>query len=73
MPFRHRNTLIRSPALPHRIATWSLISFHRPLVKAGSRLVKHARYYGLFLAESYLTWQLFGATVGRIYALPPSG
>jgi hypothetical protein len=40
------------------------------LVKTGGRLVKHARYYWLLLAESHLTRRLFGAMVGRIAALP---
>jgi len=38
------------------------------------RLVKHARYYWLLLAESHLTKRLFGAMLRRIEALPvPSG
>jgi len=36
------------------------------LVKTGGRLVKHARYYWLLLAESGLTRRLFGAMVCRI-------
>src|ERR1035437_6149474 len=40
------------------------------LVKTGGRLVKHARYYWLFLAESHLTRRLFGAMLQRIWALP---
>jgi hypothetical protein len=39
-------------------------------VKTGGRLVKHARYYWLMLAESHLTRRLFGAMVERIAALP---
>jgi hypothetical protein len=31
------------------------------LVKTGGRLVKHARYYWLLLAESHLIRRLFGA------------
>jgi hypothetical protein len=30
-------------------------------VKTGGRLVKHARYYWLLLAESHLTKRLFGS------------
>jgi hypothetical protein len=30
------------------------------LVKTGGRLIKHARYYWLLLAESHLTRRLFG-------------
>jgi hypothetical protein len=40
------------------------------LVKTGNRLVKHARYYWRLLTESHLPRRLFGATVGRIAALP---
>jgi ribonuclease BN (tRNA processing enzyme) len=39
------------------------------LVKTGGRLVKHARYYWLSLAESHLTRRLFGSMVRRIAAL----
>ena len=39
------------------------------LVKTGGRLVKHARYYWLMLAESHLTRRLFGSMVRRIDAL----
>jgi hypothetical protein len=44
------------------------------LVNTGGRLVKHARYYWLLLAESRLTRRLFGAMVERIESLPlPAG
>ena len=44
------------------------------LVKTGGRLVKHARYYWLLLAESHLTRRLFGDRLQRIWALPvPDG
>jgi hypothetical protein len=44
------------------------------LVKTGGRLVKHARYYLLLLAESHLTRRLFGGMVQRIGALAgPAG
>jgi len=38
-------------------------SLQQRLVKTGGRLVKHARYYWLMLAESHLTRRLFGAMV----------
>src|ERR1035437_3878173 len=38
-------------------------------VKTGGRLVKHARYYWLMLAESHLTRRPFGGMVRRIGAL----
>ena len=59
---------------PTRIDNWSLTSLQQRLVKTGGRLIKHARYYWLLLAESHLTRRLFGAMVRRIAALPlPSG
>ena len=66
--------LWRRLVLPARIATWSLTSLQQRLVKTGGRLVKHARYYWLLLAESHLTRRLFGAMLQRIWALPvPAG
>ena len=56
--------------LPRRIDHWSLTSLQQRPVKTGGRLVKHARYYWLLLAESHLTWRLFQAMVGRIAGLP---
>ena len=62
--------LWRRLVLPKRIDNWSLTSLQQRLVKTGGRLVKHARYYWLLLAESHLTRRLFGAMVRRIAALP---
>ena len=52
-----------------RIDRWSLTNLQQRLVKTGGRLIKHARYYWLMLAESGLTRRLFGAMVRRIEAL----
>jgi hypothetical protein len=66
--------LWRRLALPKRIENWSLTSSQRRLVKTGGRLVKHARYYWLLLAESHLTKGLFGSMLGRIAGLSlPAG
>ena len=66
--------LWRRLVLPQRIGNWSLTSLQQRLVKTGGRLVKHARYYWLLLAESHLTRRLFGAMVRRIAGLAlPSG
>jgi hypothetical protein len=62
--------LWRRLVLPKRIDNWSLTSLQQRLKKTGGRLVKHARYYWLLLAESHLTRRLFRAMVGRIAALP---
>ncbi len=49
-------------------------SRQRRLVKTGGRLVRHARYYWLLLAESHLTRRLFASMLQRIWALPvPTG
>jgi hypothetical protein len=60
--------------LPKRIDAWSLASLQQRLVKTGGRLLKHARYYWLLLAESHLTGRLFASVLGRIAGLPvPTG
>jgi len=56
--------LWRRLALPKRIENWSLTSLQQRLVKTGGRLVKHARYYWLLLAESHLTRRLLGVWCG---------
>jgi Transposase DDE domain group 1 len=66
--------LWRRLVLPNRIDHWSLTSLQQRLVKTGGRLIKHARYYWLLLAESHLTRRLFGSMLRRIAALPsPAG
>jgi hypothetical protein len=66
--------LWRRLALPRGIEKWSLTSLQQRLVKTGGRLVKHARYYWLLLAEGHLTRRRFGAMLGRIVLLPmPTG
>jgi len=66
--------LWRRLVLPKRIESWSLTSLQQRLVKTGGRLVKHARYYWLLLAESHVTRRLFAGMLGKIAALPsPAG
>ena len=62
--------LWRRLVLPARIEAWSLTSLPQRLVKTGGRLVEHARYWWLSLAEWHLTHRLFAATLQRIWALP---
>ena len=60
--------------LLRRSQRWSLTSLQQRLVKTGGRLVKHARYYWLLLAEGHLNRRLFGEMLRRIWALPvPAG
>ena len=64
----------RRLALPTRIDRWSLTSLQQRLVKTGGRLIKHARYYWLLLAETHLTRRLFAGMLAKIAALPaPAG
>jgi hypothetical protein len=66
--------LWRRLALPMRVATWSLTSLQQRLVKTGGRLIQHARYYWLLLAESHLTRRLFAGMLAKIAMLPsPAG
>lgn len=66
--------LWRRLVLPKRIDKWSLTSLQQRLVKTGGRLLKHARYYWLLLAESHLTRRLFASMIRRIELLPlPAG
>ena len=63
-PLRPSHFLWRRLALPTRIENWSLTSLQQRLVKTGGRLVKHARYYWLLLADGHLNWRRFGAMLG---------
>jgi hypothetical protein len=65
--------LWRRLGLPRRIKSWSLTSLQHRLMKTCGRLVKHARYYWLLLAEGHLNPRLFGEMLGRIWALPVPG
>ena len=62
--------LWRRLGLPRGIEHWSLTSLQQRLVTTGGRLVKHARYYWLLLAEGHLTRRRFGAMLDRIALLP---
>ena len=59
-------SLWRRLVLPTRIATWSLTSLQQRLVKTAGRLIQHARYYWLLLAENHLTRHLFSGMLQKI-------
>src|SRR6266478_8725733 len=61
--------LLRRLVLPVAIQSWSLTSLQQRLFKTGGRLIRHARYFILQLAEGHLTRRLFGQIVGRIERL----
>jgi hypothetical protein len=65
--------LWRRLGLPSRIKRWSLTSLQHRLMKTGGRLVKHARYYWVLLAEGHLNRRLFGEMLARLAALPVPG
>ena len=65
--------LWRRLGLPNRIKSWSLTSLQHRLMKTGGRLLKHARYYWLLLAEGHLNRKLFAEMLRRIWALPVPG
>ena len=61
--------LLRRLVLPVVIQSWSLTSLQQRLFKTGGRLIQHARYFVLQLAESYLTSTLFRQILGCIERL----
>ena len=61
--------LMRRLALPLAIQSWSQTSLQQRLLKTGGRLIRHARYFTLQLAESDLTRSLFQQIVTRIERL----
>ena len=61
--------LLRRLVLPVAIQDWSLTSLQQRLLKTGGRLIRHARYFTLQLAENYLTRTLFRQIVARIERL----
>ena len=65
--------LWRRLGLPRRIKSWSLTSLQHRLMKTGGRLVKHARYYWLLLAEGHLNRRLFDEMLNRLAMLPVPG
>ncbi len=65
--------LWRRLGLSNRIKSWSLTSLQHRLMKTGGRLVKHARYHWLLLAEGHLNRKLFGEMLNRLASLPAPG
>jgi hypothetical protein len=61
--------LLRRLVLPLAIQSWSLTSLPQRLFKTDGRLIRHARYFTLQLAESYLTQSLSRQIVAHIEQL----
>jgi Transposase DDE domain group 1 len=61
--------LLRRLALLRAIQSWSLTRLQQRLFKTGGRLIRHARYFILQLAESYLTPRVFGQILWKSGAI----
>ncbi len=62
----------RTLALPEGIKHWSLRTIQLKLIKTGGRLIKHARYYCLLLAETTITEKIFSGLMRNISRLRPA-
>jgi hypothetical protein len=65
----HLGTLLRPRVLPLALQRGSLPSLQQRLVKPGGRLIRHARYCILQLAERHVPQRLCGQSLGRIERL----
>jgi hypothetical protein len=65
--------LWRLLVLPKKIENWSLTGLQQRYVKTGGRLIKHARYYWLLLAEGHLTRRVFAAILRWIGGVRAGG
>jgi hypothetical protein len=61
----------RQLTLPTGIADCSLTGLQQRVVETGGRLIEHARYYWLMLADGHLTRTRFSAMLCGIALLPP--
>jgi hypothetical protein len=64
---------LRTMAMPEAIEIWSLTSLRERLIKTGARLVRHARYVIVQMAEAALPRTVFAGILGLINGLrgPP--
>jgi hypothetical protein len=65
----HLGNLLRRLVLPLAIQRGSLTGLQQRRFKTGARLIRHARYCILQLAERHLTQRLFGQILRRIERL----
>ncbi len=63
---------LRTLVLPKKIKHWSLKTIQLKLIKIGGRLIKHARYYWLLLAEVSITAKIFSGLMHNIRKLRPA-
>ena len=62
---------LRRLVLPRRIKHWSLTTLREKLIKAGARIVRHARYVTFQMAEVAVPRALFEQILARIARLTP--
>ena len=64
--------IFRTLALPEGIKDWSLRTIQLKLIKIGGRLIKHARYYYMLLAEVSIKEWLWRGIMNKISRLCPT-
>ena len=67
------SNFLRRLALPRNVQHWSLTTLQEKLIKIGAKVVRHARYVTLQLAEMAVPRDLFAAILERIqrFGVPP--
>ncbi len=63
---------LRTLVLPEGIKHWSLRTIQLKMIKIGARLIKHARYYCLLLAETSISEKIFVCLMSNIKQLCPA-
>ena len=64
--------IFRALVLPERIRDWSLRTIQLKLIKIGGRLIRHARYYYLLLAETTINERIWESIMRKISSLCPA-
>ena len=64
--------IFRTLVLPEEIGNWSLRTIQLKLIKIGGRLIKHARYYYMLLAEVSIKEGLWRSIMSNISQLCPA-
>jgi len=64
--------IFRTLALPEKIRSWSLRTIQLKLIKIGGRLIRHARYYYLLLAEATINERIWKSIMQKISGLCPT-
>ena len=64
--------IFRTMVLPEGIKDWSLRTIQLKLIKIGGRLIKHARYYYMLLAEVSIKEWIWRGIMSKIRQLCPS-